>query len=455
MYQYRGKKSGARLVDMVSHSTPLSLALFTSLLTVIISAINLRNGVKATTDGWAYWEGSVSLLNGHGYTYFGGQPIAKFQPLFSIYLAGMQKVFGVSGWSLALSILLLAGLTSFIWSYLIRSLSNPKADFPFQNFIFPVYVSMFIVFQYRLFLSETLFLFFVGLLLTLFAQIYLNRNRQKQLFYRIFFLSIILTLLLFTRNAAVVFVPTVVLGLFIALDNFSIIKRILISLIPGGISLLGWSGLRQFLAQSDSHLLHLGGRYTPLEYITQMLNSMAEFFGPLTLGLGWFVLYSVGVAILYICYKLLWIAKQEIAKQEIAKQQWAITNVLLIVIGSNALLYLLFNLTWIHDRFADRFLWFLVLALVGILAAYATWYPNNKNIYLLSVLLLVTMLQTQRTARFMLGYYAEWPRPYIALNHTIRVDYISGEPINEDGLITVAPPSAYEWIDRHYLKPGK
>src|SRR5262249_24841437 len=51
----------------------------------------LRHGIAITSDGWAYWQGSVSLLEGRGYTFlYYDVPIQAWPPLYSLYLALWQ-----------------------------------------------------------------------------------------------------------------------------------------------------------------------------------------------------------------------------------------------------------------------------------------------------------------------------------------------------------------------------
>ena len=81
------------------------------LVAATICLLMLTPGITVDPDGWAYWEGSVSILNGNGYRFFGGQPIVDFPPLFSLFLSLIQSVGGVSGWSLAASLVILAAAT--------------------------------------------------------------------------------------------------------------------------------------------------------------------------------------------------------------------------------------------------------------------------------------------------------------------------------------------------------
>lgn len=66
-------------------------------LAMLIATAMLSIGITLGPDGWAYWEGSVSIIRGSGYSYFGGQTIVAFPPLFSMALSLAQSAFGVSG----------------------------------------------------------------------------------------------------------------------------------------------------------------------------------------------------------------------------------------------------------------------------------------------------------------------------------------------------------------------
>ena len=78
-----------------------SRALITGLAAALLQLAILREGLWFTPDSWAYWQGSVSLMNGEGYSYFYGTGIRDWPPLFSVYLLCWQWVFGVSGATLS------------------------------------------------------------------------------------------------------------------------------------------------------------------------------------------------------------------------------------------------------------------------------------------------------------------------------------------------------------------
>ena len=182
------------------------------------------------------------LIEWEGYVRFGGQPIIALAPLFSIYLAGIQKIVGVSGGALVLALILLAALTSSAWCYLFSSLSNRETTSPYQLLLFPIYVSMFVSFYYRNLLSETLFLSLLAFLFIVIAQIALQKGQKGQVFRQIFSLNVILALLLFSRNSALLFVPGVVIALFLTLDHLNQVSRVFLSFLTAFFPLASWSG---------------------------------------------------------------------------------------------------------------------------------------------------------------------------------------------------------------------
>src|SRR2546423_285583 len=74
-----------------------------------------RKGIGIGPDSWGYWQGAGSLLEGHGYTYFSGNPIFWWPPLYSIYLAAWAAIFGLNGWALILANGVLITLQAWLW----------------------------------------------------------------------------------------------------------------------------------------------------------------------------------------------------------------------------------------------------------------------------------------------------------------------------------------------------
>src|SRR5688572_30912156 len=87
-----------------------------SLLSALGAVLLLRRGIVMGPDSWGYWEASVSLRERGTYTYFGGQRLQAFPPLFALWLAAVQAVLGVSARSLIVSQVALAAAAAWQWT---------------------------------------------------------------------------------------------------------------------------------------------------------------------------------------------------------------------------------------------------------------------------------------------------------------------------------------------------
>jgi hypothetical protein len=90
---------------MESRSTALVAAV-----AAVAHLVATRRGMAFSADSWAYWEGSVSVLEGCGYRYVHGPAITEWPPLTAYYLAGAQGALGVSVQTVALAWTLLFAL---------------------------------------------------------------------------------------------------------------------------------------------------------------------------------------------------------------------------------------------------------------------------------------------------------------------------------------------------------
>lgn len=64
--------------------------------TAVLVLVELQHGVPLGPDAWTYWSTSVSLLEGEGYVDAHGLPVLGWPPLYSLWLAAVQAVTGVS-----------------------------------------------------------------------------------------------------------------------------------------------------------------------------------------------------------------------------------------------------------------------------------------------------------------------------------------------------------------------
>src|ERR1700683_1077194 len=144
-----------------------------ALLAFLLELMILRHGIKSWPDSWYDWEGSINLIEHGTYTTMLGVHIQEWPPLYSIYLAAFQLVFGQTGWAIILSMSVFARVNSAVWgSYVFKffpademSLSAPAilGSLVFLVFFLPI--------QFINMLANPLLLIFVGLILHLLAAI--------------------------------------------------------------------------------------------------------------------------------------------------------------------------------------------------------------------------------------------------------------------------------------------
>jgi len=391
----------------------------------------LSVGVTLSPDGWAFWEGSVSIINGDGYRYFGGQPIVAFPPLFSLYLGAVQWLFGVSGHSLRVSLVLLAAATIFIWGYLLCLLATGDHSRRFVAWIGAACIGAFVGAYYTSLVSETLFLPLLGslLILEIIPRGQAATARRDRLF--VAAIAAVTTLLLLTRNASLAFLPAI--ACLTAL-RFRVAAALFVSASSLGV----WSLVRVVLDQSRSHAPSLGGRHSFGAYLSQLATDVSYRFSPLRMNAG-FVLVLCILAVS---------ASYAFGHGSRAGSASRIRHLLgFLVIGTIGLLAL-FNLTWVNDPLSGRFIWYLPLLLVVVLAAVAA-HERRPLMSAISVGLLVvaTAIQCERTLTHVIDRSSRAARADVQGDTTIRPDYFQMPMRRQGDLVLVSPPE-FPWISR-------
>lgn len=85
-------------------------------------------GMPIDPDGWAVWQGAVSISTGHGYTYFLGNPVTAWPPLYSAYLALWTWLLGPTGWSLLAANFVLIVLQAALWMGFALVVTERQSD---------------------------------------------------------------------------------------------------------------------------------------------------------------------------------------------------------------------------------------------------------------------------------------------------------------------------------------
>ena len=165
--------------------------------------LSTRSGLSFTPDSWAYWEGSVSLLEGCGLRYVGGQPITDWPPLFFWYLAAVQAVFGKSVFALTLACTVLLAASVLGWAKLVLRTHGSWNRFSVAS---AAYIALFVIPWYGVLLSELLALAILpSLLLELLDIVERDEVRKVQAIRVLLFC----TALLLTRHASLALVPAI------------------------------------------------------------------------------------------------------------------------------------------------------------------------------------------------------------------------------------------------------
>jgi hypothetical protein len=240
------------------------LILALALIAFVLVTSSLRRVMPTSSDGWYFWQGSVSILEGLGYRTFDGAPIRSWPPLYSLYLAGVQAVLGVSGWSLSLSTALVTGFAVLVWGGLIRWYAVRRGDT--SRFALALaWVTVLLALNARDLRAENL----VRVLLPVLVFATLRGGTaasSREHLSSACIAALAMSALLATRNVTIAFVPGVAAGFALWQGGRPALRALAISiatLIPLG----AWIVIRGVLGQESSHELGLGaGRDSPFFY---------------------------------------------------------------------------------------------------------------------------------------------------------------------------------------------
>ncbi len=396
------------------------------LIAAILAFLMLGIGITVPPDGWAYWEGSVSLLNGQGYVRFGGGPINAFPPLYSILLAGTQFVFGTSGATLILTTSLLAGLTVAVWSFARFDLQNGEKPDRLLAWAFALFAIFFTPSYFTGVLSETLFLPMYGLLVVL-----INRAivRPVERFTPTVIAGATLLLaMLLTRNSSVALVaPLVFLG-FVYGRRFSTCKALTASMALV-FAIVVWYVIRTMMGQAQSHSIDAVGNYSMREYAQQLFTDFALRVAPLRFGGGFVVAGFMLISGVW-AYRS-YARKGVYGNLVLVNASWSIASLLI--------LFVLFNITRVTDELAGRFLWHYVLHSIFIFSVVAASVPMPRGRVLGAVMIVVLSVQFFRTLSHLSVRMSGREVANVQSFHTIRPDFVNRLPEPEGSRILISP----------------
>lgn len=394
---------------------------FACVLAAAGAALLLRRGIVMGPDSWAYWEASVSLLERGTYSYFGGQRVVAFPPLFAAWLAAVQAVLGVSARALIASQVALAGAAAWQWTRLYLEIAGQERS-RVADALAVAAVACALAVSAQTLLSESLWLALLPLALRACS----CPGPRGALG-----LSLAAAGLLLCRNVTVAFLPA--LGAYAVLRAEPAARRRraaeAAAALAGPVAL--WLAARRWLGQSTAHAFGSGGAGL-LAYLGESATGLAEALGPARLGAG---------AALLAAAAAVWSAACLRRDGRGARARALGAFVGLGLVGQAAL----FAATYVAEPVRGRFLVFAALA--AAVAVLASARPDagllgRAALALGTALAAVALLRVGVKARL-----AGIEQPVLPGRTTVSSSYWNGPPVPRAGLVLVAPPT-YPWLAR-------
>jgi hypothetical protein len=345
----------------------------------------LRRAIWMAPDSWMFWEGSVSLLDGRGYRSFvHDEPIRDWPPLYSLYLAAWQALFGVSGKVLIAAQSVLAGLSALGWTRLslvlmerVR-LSDMRARI--AELAQAAFVTAFIAIRYDCVRADNLKYALLPLLLAICQQAWLSDTRAE-LLRRSAALGAVGMLLMLTHNTSVAFVgAAAVIGLLA--KRHPLATRFAGAALSASLALIPWLVSRSIFEQQGSHRIGFGvAAYHPHSYAVQVIGGSTTLLitqpwlaAPMAAALAGVTWYSADRG-----------AFSDRASAAIRVQ-------LLFVALAMAMLFSLFNLTYVTDKLTGRFIFFVPLSVVPLCIALLASARRAALFYVTTALILLALV---------------------------------------------------------------
>jgi hypothetical protein len=416
---------------------PRLLPLGAALAGVLFTAAVLRKGVVMGADSWAYWEGSVSLLESGKYSYFGGEGITSFPPLFSMTLALGQAALGVSVRTLAVILAALVAIGSFAWVALFRVIRGRPDTVSLSDLLAAVYVPATLAVYAQVLLSETLWL----ALLPFFLLVTMAPHRSSSLpmwAARVAAAWLALVALLLCRNVTVALLPAAFF-LLVGMDRERpLAARLAAALAVTATAPIPWYWVRRSLNQLYNHPLGTDQQGV-LVHTREMLAGMAYAFGPEQRGIGTILLVA---AVGLLCWDLA--ARRSPGRADPLRGLAGFAMLGLAGMVAS------FSATHVGEPLGGRFVVYAALVLVLVVLAAGQWRQaplRARALTALGAALTAVALYRAGTKCRLAGI----EQPTSAFNVTLSPSYWTGPPHEVGGNLLVAPPT-YPWLRRSGLR---
>ena len=388
-------------------------------------------GIGLDSDSWAAWQAAISILDGKGYSYFSGNPIHSWPPVYALYLAAWIKVLGPSAMTLMICNALLIAVQAVLWMHLARTVTieSGRRVSTGADIVLSVYVGMYLALYEQSAYAHYLVYTILPVFLLLVWRI-VSRPEQP-LTPRVMLVPVLLGIvLMLTHISSLAFLAAAagVIALARRLSLRSLVAGAVLVVVPA----VAWLIVQTLLDQGGSHHVGFGaGRFSPLFYARQLLDGPGSMMVPAKFGAQ------------FVAPLLLWVAALAVARQrDTAGVRFAIGFVALSLAG----LYVIYNMSWIYSTLAGRLVLFAPLILVSMtyLPA-AAIRPRAANA---AIAILIVAL-CYWTASWSLRQFTsslealEFPNNFVPSNAYLSRDYRSGPPVpGPRGLLI--PPLDFE-----------
>jgi hypothetical protein len=389
------------------------------------------SGMALDPDSWAAWQGAISIVAGKGYTYFSGNAIHSWPPLYAFYLAAWIGVLGPAAWTLMISNAVLVLLQAILWMHFARTITRESgiAISSSAALVLSVYVGLFVAVNEQSVFAHNLVYTILPVFLVVVWRIVSVPSWQPSLSSMLGLLALA-TAMMLTHVSSLAFLAA-------AAAVIALARRLSISALLVGASLVVlptaiWLAVQAALDQGGSHYVGFGaGRFSPLFYAVQLLDGPGSLLVPAKLGAQ------------FVAMVLVWLAALAVARHPNTS---GLRFGIAITFFAALALFAIYNLSWLFSTLSGRLVLFVPLILVCLtyLAAFPAW-PRLATAAL-GVLIVASAYWTaswgarQLTADLAaLGFPEHFVPPGAYISH----DYRAGPPVpGPRGLLI--PPSPFE-----------
>lgn len=403
----------------------MSLDLIAPLVALLCYALLHWSGIGLDPDSWAAWQAAISMLDGKGYSYFSGNPIHSWPPLYALYLAAWIAVLGPTALTLMIANAALVVLQGVLWMHFARTITveSGRPVSTGSATVLSVYVGMFVALNEQSVFAHNLVYTILPVFLILVWRIVSAQSWRPT---RMLGLLSLATVLMLTHISSLAFLAAAAAVIAVAkrLSIAALIAGAVLVVVPTAI----WLTVQAALDQGGSHHVGLGaGRFGPLFYAVQLLDGPGSLLVPAKFGAQ------------FVAMSLVWLAALAVARHpRTGGLRFGIAFVAFALLA----LYAIYNLSWIFSTLSGRLVLFVPLILVCLtyLAAVPTW-PRAAPAALGVLIVASAYWMASWSARQFTADLAalNFPTDFVPPRAYISRDYRSGPPVPGPHGLLIAP----------------